>query len=605
MDIYAQQQQQFNGQKSSANAVAILGTSPYSSSSAIAACGGAGPPPYSPLLIHNGTAAAGYSSAVAAAMARADSPSATAIGIPPRSGSDRMLNCATTAAAMATQQQQLQQFPSPLELYIDFTRPDGQRTRPLLVDGKRLYVDEHYISVWSPVLRSWCIECPDRELILANVQHDHVLELLLAIHPTYKEVDEQTVHILLPLAFDYQMDGLLHRCECFLIANKLPFLEKVWLADRYQLNRLLALLLRELRPNSHKLDLSGPRYAGLSDRVKVLLLERMHGSPAPEELPEPPIDMEHLLSASDLNFSSVRAKTGRAYHVNPYYVAAWSALFQDRLCNSGLGPASDEELIYCPCSSEELKYFLMAIYPPQLRITESNIAPVLMAACKLESHGLLRKCAILLLSPLTQLSVFVRMSLLDRCRLQELLDQCMQMVHRPEHIVEMSQQQTYECLSARAKAAMMDRFAQLVQQQGGAHGWLQLVTGHQQQQQQQCHYCARCRSQSGCAEITWQCLHCKTYTSATSSGSQMQQAAAGIDQQQGGGGMGGIGTPSTTKRHQSVGQRQSSAGSGGGGGATAGGMPPSNVQLAQQQQQGIGGGGGSGGRVPPSSGAHR
>lgn len=77
------------------------------------------------------------------------------------------------------------------------------------------------------------------------------------------------------------MDGLLHRCECFLIANKLPFLEKVWLADRYKLNRLLTLLLRELKP-SHKLDLTGPRYYSLSDRVKVLLLERMHGSPPPE-----------------------------------------------------------------------------------------------------------------------------------------------------------------------------------------------------------------------------------------------------------------------------------------------------------------------------------
>ncbi|EJW70696.1 hypothetical protein WUBG_18401, partial [Wuchereria bancrofti] len=41
---------------------------------------------------------------------------------------------------------------SSIEVIIDFTRPDGQRTRPLLVDGKRLYVDEHYISVWSPVL---------------------------------------------------------------------------------------------------------------------------------------------------------------------------------------------------------------------------------------------------------------------------------------------------------------------------------------------------------------------------------------------------------------------------------------------------------------------
>lgn len=133
---------------------------------------------------------------------------------------------------------------------------------------------------YSP-FRSWFTECPDRELILANVQYDHVLEMLQAIHPTYKDVDDVTVHILLPLAFDYQMEGLLHRCECFLIKHKLPFLEKVWLADRYKLNRLLVLMLRELKPN-HRLDLSGTRYYGLSDRVKVLLLERMHGSPHPD-----------------------------------------------------------------------------------------------------------------------------------------------------------------------------------------------------------------------------------------------------------------------------------------------------------------------------------
>jgi len=68
-----------------------------------------------------------------------------------------------------------------------------------------------------------------------------------------------------------------------------------------------------------------------------------------------------------------------------------------------------------------------------------------MAACKLESHGLLRKCATILLSSQTQLSVFVRLSLLDRCRLQELLEQCMQMVQRAEDITEMTQQQT--CMS--------------------------------------------------------------------------------------------------------------------------------------------------------------
>ncbi|CAJ0564193.1 unnamed protein product, partial [Mesorhabditis spiculigera] len=132
------------------------------------------------------------------------------------------------------------QAPS-IDISIDFTRPDGPRTRPLLVEGKRLYVDEHYISEWSPVLRAWCIECPDRELILANVQYDHIMEMLECIHPTYKAIDDQSVHILLPLAYDYQMEGLLHRCECFLINHNLPFLEKVWIADRYKLNRLLVL----------------------------------------------------------------------------------------------------------------------------------------------------------------------------------------------------------------------------------------------------------------------------------------------------------------------------------------------------------------------------
>ncbi|VDO74976.1 unnamed protein product, partial [Haemonchus placei] len=216
-----------------------------------------------------------------------------------------------------------------IDVTIDFTRPDGQRTRPLLVENKRLYVDEHYISVWSPVLRAWCVECPDRELILANVQYDHVVEMLECIHPTYKSVDDQSVHILLPLAYDYQMDGLLHRCECFLVNHNLPFLEKVWIADRYKLNRLLILCLREMRPNS-KIDLTGSRYYALSDRVKVLLLERLHGAPAPEEIAEPPLDLEMFQRQSDLFFSAIRAKTGRVYHVNPYYMAAWSNVFQVR-----------------------------------------------------------------------------------------------------------------------------------------------------------------------------------------------------------------------------------------------------------------------------------
>lgn len=74
--------------------------------------------------------------------------------------------------------------------------------------------------------------------------------------------------------------------------------------------------------------------------------------------------MEHFLTANDLNFASVRGKTGRSYQINPYYVAAWSAVFQERLF--AINSTDD---IYCPCTHEELKYFLMAIYPPQKEIT--------------------------------------------------------------------------------------------------------------------------------------------------------------------------------------------------------------------------------------------
>ncbi|VDM80780.1 unnamed protein product, partial [Strongylus vulgaris] len=62
----------------------------------------------------------------------------------------------------------------------------------------------------------------------------------------------------------------------------------------------------------------------------------------------------------------------------------------------------------------------MAVHPPQLRLNEQNIGPVLMSACKMESPALLKKCALMLLAQQTQLSVFVRLSLLDRCFLHEM-----------------------------------------------------------------------------------------------------------------------------------------------------------------------------------------
>uniref|UniRef100_A0A1I7XD04 BTB domain-containing protein n=1 Tax=Heterorhabditis bacteriophora TaxID=37862 RepID=A0A1I7XD04_HETBA len=131
-----------------------------------------------------------------------------------------------------------------------------------------------------------------------------------------------------------------------------------------------------MRPNS-KVDLTGSRYYALSDRVKVLLLERLHGAPAPEEIPEPPLDLEVFQRATDIHFAAIRAKTGRIYYVNPYYIASWSNVFQERVyCSS-----SGVEEMFCPCSHEELKAFLMAIHPPQLRINAKRLSLHTCSCC--------------------------------------------------------------------------------------------------------------------------------------------------------------------------------------------------------------------------------
>ena len=75
------------------------------------------------------------------------------------------------------------------DMHVDFTRPEGSRTRPLLVEGRSLYVCEHYMSIWSPVLKQFIIECPNRELILPNIRFEHMLEVLECISPMSKEIN--------------------------------------------------------------------------------------------------------------------------------------------------------------------------------------------------------------------------------------------------------------------------------------------------------------------------------------------------------------------------------------------------------------------------------
>lgn len=82
-----------------------------------------------------------------------------------------------------------------------------------------------------------------------------------------------------------------------------------------------------------------------------------------QEIPEPPLDADQFHRASELQFATIKAKNGRAYHANPFYLAAWSNVIQERLA------ATNANEFFCGCTHDELKAFLLAIHPPQLRIT--------------------------------------------------------------------------------------------------------------------------------------------------------------------------------------------------------------------------------------------
>lgn len=57
-------------------------------------------------------------------------------------------------------------------------------------------------------------------IVVASPYQSTLYSINISIH-------RETINTL-----SFQMEGLLHRCECFLITHNLPFLEKVWIADR-------------------------------------------------------------------------------------------------------------------------------------------------------------------------------------------------------------------------------------------------------------------------------------------------------------------------------------------------------------------------------------
>lgn len=79
-----------------------------------------------------------------------------------------------------------------LHCAIDFAKPDGLRNRALIVENRRLYICEYFMSIWSPVFRAAFFSSGQRDdkqaLAVPNARYNHMLELLECMYPQHKPI---------------------------------------------------------------------------------------------------------------------------------------------------------------------------------------------------------------------------------------------------------------------------------------------------------------------------------------------------------------------------------------------------------------------------------
>lgn len=122
-----------------------------------------------------------------------------------------------------------------------FTEPYDESDVSFSVEEKLIYANKSIMSMWSPVFKTMFSagfkETHAKVVELPEKRFDDILELMSILHPPNKPVDETNYEFLLPLAREYQMDGLKQRIEDYLIRSEQPSLHKLFLADEFSMQK--------------------------------------------------------------------------------------------------------------------------------------------------------------------------------------------------------------------------------------------------------------------------------------------------------------------------------------------------------------------------------
>ena len=133
----------------------------------------------------------------------------------------------------------------------EFSKPWNQSDVVLIVEGQNFHVHRLILTMISPVFsQMFSSESKKKDadkIPLPEKKAAEIREMLMVIYPIFnKPVNDTNLYFLLPLAQEYQMTVLTHRCEDHLLRltgkkRKIgPILETLIVAQNYTLERVIA-----------------------------------------------------------------------------------------------------------------------------------------------------------------------------------------------------------------------------------------------------------------------------------------------------------------------------------------------------------------------------
>ncbi|KRY28991.1 WD repeat domain-containing protein 83 [Trichinella spiralis] len=351
---------------------------------------------------------------------------------------------------------------------IDFSHPDLLRNQKLISNGKVVFVCDQYLSVWSPVFRRLFSNGPKDQGYLVNVHYDQLVDFLLTIYPTQKQLTESNLKPMLNLANEFDVEGLREKCMEFMRnCSKLSLMEQLELADRYHLEPLTSELIVRLASQRRRrpAECESAQYAHISDRTKVRLLEAIYNGVADHShvlvnRPKTRDRLERFKLKSELNFAKLHTLGQCCYFVNPYYLAAWSDQILQTLATTGTAGSVDQLTV--SMTDDETAQFLLAVHPPLVTIEDHNVSQLLKAACTTRSSGLMRSTVDYVLHGSSTLFVGEKLYMLDRCLLYDLMPIALLAVDDPQQLLDLITRAVYNTLGVQTKACILDRLASLL-----------------------------------------------------------------------------------------------------------------------------------------------